>query len=126
MPTHSRRRLLFIVLCTAGLVQAGDTHAQRRPFQGSRQTRLNKQDLDAMDSATKELLDRTDLADGSLAVWNNPQSGAGGTIVAGKGLNRNGMACRQLTYFTTVPTGPRATRTTELTWCRTKEGWKIG
>ena len=125
MLTQLRRRLFLTVLCAVCLVQAGETYAQRRPYRGSAQTWLNQQDLDALDNATKELLNRPSLSDGSLAVWNNPQSGAGGSIVAGKGVNRNGMTCRQLTYFTTVP-GPLSSRTTELTWCRTKDGWKIG
>ena len=120
-------RFFIAILCGLPVIQADAVHAQGRPYRNSNEEKLSKQDLDALEMATKELLDRPQLSNGAFEAWNNPNSGVSGTIVAGKALNRGGMACRQLTYYTTVPgPGPRSDRTTELTWCKTRDGWKIG
>jgi hypothetical protein len=87
--------------------------------------RLTSDDSDALNAATMRLLDRPQLAEGGFEAWSNPRSGASGTIVAGKPLTRNGMDCRVLNYSTHVP-GPNADRNRVFTWCKTKDGWKIG
>jgi hypothetical protein len=119
------RQLLLLSACAFVLYPACSTLAQNRPYRASVDTRLKSDDLDAVSAATMRLLDRPHLDEGGFEVWSNPRSGAGGTIVAGKPLTRSGMDCRVLDYFTHVP-GPKAERTRILTWCKTKDGWKIG
>ena len=58
------------------------------------------------------------------ALLYNPESGASGSITAGKALQHAGMACRELRYEATVP-GPAPYRKAVLTWCKTKDGWKV-
>jgi len=124
-----RRRRLASVLLAAGCVFAlcvsSPGQAQNRPYRASVANRLSSEDLVAANAATMRLLDRPQLAEGGFEVWSNPRSGASGTIVAGKALSRGGMACRTLDYFTHAP-GPKADRSMVLTWCKTKDGWKIG
>jgi hypothetical protein len=124
---YRRSGLFVIVLCLLGVSLSNPAQAQGRSYRSSKQTRLTSQDLDAMDAATKQLLDRPQLFDGAFAVWNSPSSGASGSIVAGPALTRHSLPCRRLTYFTNVPgPAPLPDRTTELTWCKAQEGWKIG
>jgi hypothetical protein len=115
------------IVCTLAALQPSLGHAQGRPYRYSNETRLTKDDLDARDAAARQLLDRPQLTDGGFEVWNSPSSGTNGTIVAGKAVQRHGLACRQLTYFTSVAgPGPRPNRTTEVVWCKTAAGWKLG
>jgi hypothetical protein len=118
----NRRRVLLLLLIAAGLSQP--VLAQINPFRGSRGTPLDAGDLAALTEATNRLLDRPQLVPGGIETWSNPQSGASGTATAGAAATRKGMACRVVSYQTTVP-GPRAERKTTLTWCKTKDGWKI-
>jgi hypothetical protein len=121
-----RCRLLSALLISACAVcSICPPQAQFRAFGASVDNRLNSDDLNAANAATIRLLDRPQLAEGGFEAWSNPRSGASGTIVAGKPLTRNGMDCRVLDYFIHVP-GPRADRSRVLTWCKTKDGWKIG
>lgn len=121
-----RCRLLSALLISACAVcSIYPAQAQFRPYRASVDNRLNSDDLNAANAATMRLLDRPQLAEGGFEAWSNPRSGASGTIVAGKPLTRGGMACRVLDYFIHVP-GPRADRSRVLTWCKTKDGWKIG
>ena len=119
----NRHRLLPLLLIAACLSQPA--LAQINPFRGSRGTPLDAGDLAALTEATSSLLDRPQLVSGGTEIWSNPQSGASGTATAGSPVQRKGMACRVVNYQTTVP-GPRAERRTSLTWCKTKDGWKIG
>jgi surface antigen len=119
----NRRRLLPLLLIAACLSQPA--LAQINPFRGSRGTPLDAGDLAALTEATNRLLDRPQLVSGGTEIWSNPQSGASGTATAGSPVQRKGMACRVVNYQTTVP-GPRPERRTSLTWCKTKDGWKIG
>jgi surface antigen len=112
--------LLLIAVCLS--VPAW---AQINPFRGSSGTPLNAADIAALTEATNRLLDQPQLAVGASDVWNNPQSGASGTVTAGNTVRRHGLACRALRYHLTVP-GPRSERSASLTWCKTKDGWKIG
>jgi surface antigen len=118
-----RHRLLALLLLTACLSEPA--LAQINPFRGNRGTPLNADDIAALTDATNRLLDRSQLVTGDTETWSNPQSGASGTVTAGDAVRRKGMACRALRYQTIVP-GPRAERSTTLTWCKTPDGWKIG
>jgi hypothetical protein len=118
-----RHRVVPVLLLSACL--AGPASAQVNPFRGSSSTPLNADDIDALTAATNRLLDRQQLTAGESEGWSNPKSGAGGTVTAGNAVQRKGLACRMVRYQTTVP-GPRAERSASLTWCKTKDGWKIG
>ena len=113
-------RLLLLLALSVLLPPAAS--AQINPFRGSRGTPLNADDLTALTDASNRLLDRPHLAAGGTEPWSNPQSGANGTITAGNPVQRKGMACRVLNYRITVP-DPQ--RNATLTWCKTKDGWKI-
>ena len=117
------RRLLPVLLIAACLSQP--VFAQISPFRGSRGRSLSQADIAALTDATHRLLDQPNLASGGTETWNNPQSGASGTVTAGDAVKRRGLACRIVRYQTTVP-GPRSERSTTLTWCKTADGWKIG
>lgn len=106
------------------LLAFSSAQAQINPFRGSRGTRLNMADLTALGNATTRLLERPGLAAGGTETWRNPESGASGSITAGEALQHEGMACRELRYEATVP-GPAPYRKAVLTWCKTKDGWKV-
>jgi len=106
------------------LLAFSSAQAQINPFRGSRGTRLNTADLAALGDATTRLLERPGLVPGGTETWRNPASGASGTITAGEALHHAGMSCRKLDYEATVP-GPAPHRKAVLTWCKTKDGWKV-
>jgi surface antigen len=118
-----QQRVLLSLFVAACLAQPAA--AQINPFRGSRSTPLNAADLAALQEATIRLLDRPRLVAGGTEAWNNPQSGASGTVIAGDATKRKGLACRIVRYEHAVP-GPRPERGGTLTWCKTKDGWKIG
>lgn len=99
--------------------------AQINPFRGSRGSPLNSQDLAALNEATTRLLDRPQLTAGASESWNNQQTGIRGTVTAGSSVKRKGLACRVANYTITGP-GTARDRKASLTWCKTKDGWKIG
>jgi hypothetical protein len=118
-----RRRVLPLLLIVACMSQSA--LAQINPFRGSSATPLSEGDVAALTNATNRLLDRPQLVVGGIETWSNPQSGASGTVTAGSAVRRRGLACRVVSYQSTVP-GPRAERSATLTWCKTEDGWKIG
>jgi len=118
-----RPSVLAMLLFSACL--AGPVAAQVNPFRGSSSTPLDAGDIEALTAATNRLLNHPQIIAGESEGWSNPKSGAGGTATAGDAVRRKGLACRTVRYQMTVP-GPRAERTALLTWCKTKDGWKIG
>jgi surface antigen len=116
------RRLWLLSLLLIGLSQAA--FAQINPFRNSSGTPLNGDDMAALNQATVSLLERQQLTAGATETWSNAKSGASGTITAGDPAQRKGLACRVLRYQNTVP-GPNPTRNVTVTWCKTKDGWKI-
>jgi surface antigen len=116
-------RVLLPLLIATFLAQPA--LAQINPFRNSSATPLNSADISALSDATNRLLDKPHLASGNTETWNNPASGASGTVTAGDTTHRKGLACRIMRYEVTVP-GPRPERAATLTWCKTKDGWKIG
>jgi surface antigen len=117
-----RNRLLPLVLLAACLSQPA--LAQINPFRGTRGTPLDADDIAALTDASNRLLDRPHLAAGNAETWTNPKSGASGTATAGKPVQRKGLACRAVVYRTTMR-GEQTPRSRTLTWCKTKNGWKI-
>jgi len=112
--------LLLVAVCASQ-----PALAQINPFRGSKATPLSGEDIAALTEATNRLLDRPQLTAGETEPWSNPKSGASGIATAGAAVQRKGFACRMVTYEATVP-GPRPQRKANLTWCKTKDGWKIG
>jgi len=117
------RRGLMVLLSAACM--AHSALAQINPFSRSRGTPLTGEDMAALQDATNRLLDNPQLAPGITEQWSNPKSGASGTLTAGYPVNGNGLSCRVIRYQNSVP-GPTPQRDTRLTWCKTKEGWKLG
>lgn len=99
--------------------------AQISPFRNSKGTPLNSDDLAALYAATNRLLDHEMLLPGNSEGWTNPKTGIGGTVTAGAAVQRKGLACRVANYLLTGPARERD-RNATLTWCKTKDGWKIG
>ena len=117
------RRLLLLPLIAVCL--SHPAAAQINPFQGSRATPLNSDDIAALTAATQRLFDRPQLVAGGTETWSNPKSGANGAVIAGDPTRRHGLACRVMIYHTFVP-GPLPERRTTLVVCPTKDGLKIG
>ena len=117
-----RPRLLPLLLIALSLAQP--VAAQINPFRGSNATPLNKDDISALTEATHHLLDQTGLVAGQSETWSSP-SGASGDVTAGNAVHRKGLSCRVMDYrIRAGSSGAERTRT--LTWCKTKDGWKIG
>lgn len=119
----SRPGILPLLLICGCLPAAA--FGQINPFRGTRSAPLNSGDVTALTDATNRLLDRPGLTAGAKETWNNPKSGAAGTVTAGNAVKQKGLACRIMEYDYTVP-GPRSERNHKLTWCKTHDGWKIG
>lgn len=117
-----RRFLLPLLL--AAICFAQPAWAQINPFRGSSGTPLTSEDITALTDATVRLLDRQSLVVGGTETWSNQQTGASGTVTAGKAVQRKGLACRIVDYRHIVP-GPSPQRGGTLTWCKTKDGWKV-
>jgi hypothetical protein len=117
------RHLLPLLLVAAASL-SNTALAQINPFRGSSAVPLSASDISALTEATNHLLDRPGLADGNSETWSNP-AGASGTVTAGPAVQRKGLACR-IANYRIVARRPGAERTRTLTWCKTKDGWKIG
>ena len=120
MTRHRRLPLLLLAACLSQPAMA-----QINPLRSGNSKPLDAADLAAANAATMHLLERTTLVAGALEHWKNPQSAASGTVVAGAAITRKGMACRVMQYRTTVPGSTLPERHNTLTWCKTKEGWKV-
>ena len=117
-----RPRLLPLMLLAMSLSQPA--LAQINPFRGSNATPLNRDDISALTAATHQLLDQTQLAPGASETWSSP-SGASGDVTAGNEVRRKGLSCRVMNYLIRMGGGSVPERTRTLTWCKTKNGWKI-
>jgi hypothetical protein len=119
--THHHHLLLPLLL---GVCLSHAAHAQINPFRGSNAVPLNAADISALREATDRLLEQPQLSAGGTETWSSP-SGASGTVTAGNALRRRGLACRVMNY-SIAPGGSGRERNRTLTWCKTKDGWKIG
>ena len=115
-------RLLPLLLI--GLYLSQPALAQVNPFRGSKDTPLSASDITAINEATTRLLDKPQLVIGASEPWTNPQSGAKGTATVGSASQHKGLSCRVVQYKATIP-GPRPERSAHLTWCKTKDGWRM-
>ena len=119
------KRKALCLLSLAGICLSLPAYAQINPFRGSKEQPLNNADITALTDATNRLLDRPQLAVGGTETWSNPQSGANGTVTAGKTLQRHGLSCRNVQYLLVFPSAA-SQRNRTLVWCKTKDGWKVG
>jgi len=109
-----------------GLAAAQPACAQINPFRGSFANRLTNDDFKTLSDAASSLLGRDTLTTGATEAWQNPKSGASGTIEVGRGFKYRSYGCYAL-HYTVMPGGAegRSTNRTVLNWCKTGEGWKI-
>ena len=117
-----RHLLLPLLLIAISLTEPA--LGQINPFRGGRGTPLSAGDITALTDATNRLLDQPHVASGAKETWSNPESGASGTATAGSAVKRQGLACRVVRYQIAMP-NQRSERNRTLTWCKTKDGWKI-
>jgi hypothetical protein len=108
------------------LAVAHPASAQINPFRGSFATRLTNDDFQALSDAASSLLGRDTLTTGAIEAWQNPKTGASGTVEAGRSFKYHGYGCYAL-HYTANPggTGGRSTNRTVLNWCKTSAGWRI-
>ena len=118
---HHRALICLVFVCSLSLTAT----AQMNPFRGSKGTPLRSDDLTALGDATTRLLEQPQIKVGASDSWNNPTSGIAGTVTAGQPTTRKGLACRVTNYAITGP-GNEPPRKAVLTWCKTKDGWKLG
>ena len=116
-----RPRLLPILLIATCLSQP--LFAQINPFRGRATVPLRKDDISALTEATHHLLDQAGLVAGASEAWSSP-SGASGEVTAGNAVHHKGLSCRVMNYQIRIgDSGAERSRT--LTWCKTKDGWKV-
>jgi hypothetical protein len=116
-----RHRFLPVLLIAAGL--SHPALAQINPFRGSTAVPLGQDDISALTTVTYHLLDQAGLVAGASETWNSP-SGASGDVTAGNVVHRKGLFCRVMNYRIRMG-GSADERARTLTWCKTKNGWKI-
>ena len=120
----SSRRSLLLAIGAAAIPVAAAAQGLN-PFRGSKGTPLKADDLKALGDATTKLLDQPQLGVGASEGWSNPVSGISGSVAAGQSVQRHGLACR-VTDYTIAGPGNEPQRQVSLTWCKTKDGWKVG
>jgi len=123
--TMHRRTLLLLIASGFVISLPLSASAQINPFRKTRGTHLQATDLNALNDATQKLLGHGQPKVGAKESWNNEKTGIAGTVTAGKAVQRHGLACRMTDYVISGP-GAEPKRTATLTWCKTKDGWKIG
>jgi hypothetical protein len=108
------------------LAAAHPASAQINPFRGSFANRLTNDDFVAISNAASSLLGRDNLTAGATEAWQNPKTGASGTIEVGRSFKFKTYGCYAL-HYTVMPGGAqgRSTNRTVLNWCKTGEGWRI-
>jgi hypothetical protein len=117
------RYIPLLLSLVAGGVLIQPAFAQINPFRNSQGEPLNTEDLKALENSSYRLLDRSVLEPGATDSWHVQHSS--GTVSAGNAVTRKGLNCRVLNYKVAMTTGPDKDRTSTLTWCKTKDGWKI-
>jgi surface antigen len=109
-----------------GLAAAHPASAQINPFGRTLANRLTNDDFQIMSDAASSLLGREKLTPGATEAWQNPKSGASGTVEAGRRFKYRSYGCYAL-HYTVMPGGADglATRRSVLNWCKTSAGWRI-
>lgn len=118
--------LAFVVVLTIA-VAAG---AQINPFaRSSQNARLDRADLALLNAAADRLLAAKPPVDGASEAWNNPSTGAQGTVTMVRAytgrVNGENYSCRRLQYEV-VARGRQTPMTYFVNWCDIlSQGWRI-
>ena len=108
----------------------GPVQAQINPFRTNRAApRLDRTDLELLDQAAAKLYTQENVADGASESWDNPRTGASGSVTVVSSFHRtvrgDSLLCRRLRYDVAVR-GRTGTRSFLIDWCRLPDGnWKI-
>ena len=86
--------------------------------------RLRREDIRLLMESSRRLLASPTLADGQSESWQNPRTGASGSVTAEHTFHREGALCHTFTYAASVRANavPREGR---LDWCKIGETWRI-
>jgi surface antigen len=109
----------------------GPVQAQINPFRTNRAApRLDRTDLALLDQAAEKLYTQENVADGASESWDNPRTGASGSVTVVSSFHRtvrgDSLLCRRLRYDVAVR-GRNGTRSVLIDWCRLPDGrWKMG
>jgi surface antigen len=109
---------------------AGPVQAQINPFRSDKTApRLEKTDLALIGQAAEKLYTKENVADGTTESWNNPLTGASGSVTMVNSFHRtirgNSLLCRKLRYEVAWK-GRTGTRSYLIDWCRLPDGtWKV-
>lgn len=117
-------RLLATALLAIVPFASLPAHAQLSPFRAGGSGGFTSEDFRMQNNAARRLIGHTNPHDGASEKWQNPRSGASGTITILNSFERNGMTCRNVDFSATNRTrqGPQSIK---VNWCLTPNGWKI-
>lgn len=117
------RRSMAVMMVLVGLLAAVPSYAQggHRALEDTPLSEFNEEDFALFENAHKEALENR--ADGESVPWNNPDSGASGTITPLKTDQIGGRDCRLLRIVNRA--GGR-TGDSRFWYCKQPDGqWKI-
>jgi surface antigen len=115
------RAALRVVALLAGLTAAATAAAQTNLFLNrSMAAQMSREDLQMAQAALREALGSA--ADGSVVAWNNPATGASGTVTPLKSSTQGGRPCRIVQTFIDAR-GQRSTDQWEF--CKQGGNWRL-
>ena len=118
------RRPAIMLLAGLALCLPLAAHSQINPFRSSSRAGLRASDFRAIDEAARRLAAHPDVRDGTAESWNNPETGASGTITVASTFRRHGMLCHGVNY-TAQTAASQTPRSKMVNWCKTSQGWKM-
>jgi hypothetical protein len=127
---HRRLALPAAIVLALAAGFPGAAQAQINPFRTSRAApRLERTDLELLNQAAEKLYTQENVADGATESWDNPLTGASGSVKVVNSFHRtvrgDSLLCRKLRYEVAVR-GRTGTRSYLIDWCRLPDGtWKI-
>jgi surface antigen len=120
-PSCRFRAGVRVVALLAGLAAAGTSIAQTDLFLNrSMAAQMTREDLQMAQAALREALGSA--SDGSVVAWNNPATGASGTVTPLKSSTQGGRACRVVQTYTDAR-GQRSTDQWEF--CKQGGNWAL-
>ncbi|MBO0711265.1 MAG: hypothetical protein J2P47_08335 [Acetobacteraceae bacterium] len=86
--------------------------------------RLRREDIRLLMDSSQRLLAGPTLAEGQSENWNNPRTGASGSVTVERTFHRQGALCHTFAYAASVHANavPRKGR---LDWCKIGDTWRI-
>ena len=115
----SRSQLLALPAALALAILSASAVSQGYWLKDAPITHMTKEDRAIADGVIKSALDEG--KDGQAYKWNNPKTGATGSITPGAPFERDGKTCRKAQFMNSA-----GGRTNESAWtlCKLPEGWK--